>query len=114
MSNTNIDSDLVISHLEPQYSIMEFSPPEMHACLAIGLMPNLASGRREQRRNCHFCSFFGARFDARVNSWFLCCDDFDNLAMPACLLSTLILLKQYSMEEVSAARSGVHEDTFRD
>ena len=39
---------------------------------------------------------------------------FDNLTMPARLLWTLMFLKKCSTEEASAARAGVHEDTFRD
>ena len=112
--NTYIGSDLVIFHLESQYNIMEFVPPEIFMHLAIGLIPNLASGRCEQRRNRRFRSFFGTRIDTCVDLCFLCYDDFDNLTMPVYLLWTLMFLKQYSTEEVNAARAGVHEDTFRD
>ena len=93
---------------------MEFVPPEIFMRLAIGLMPNLASGRCEQRRNRRFRSFFGTSIDTCVDLWFLCYDDFDNLTMPLHLLWTLMFLKQCSTEEVNAARAGVHEDTFRD
>ena len=40
--------------------------------------------------------------------------DFDNFTMPACLLWTLMLLKQCSTDEASAAWTRAREDTFRD
>ena len=66
LSNMNIGSDLVISHLEAQRNTIEFVPPDFFMRLAIGLMPNLASGRYEQRRNRCIRSFLGTNIGACV------------------------------------------------
>ena len=103
--NTCISSDLVISHLEMQNGIVEFVLLEMLMHVATGLMPNVASGRCEQRRNHYFCSFFCTRIGTCVDSWGLH-DNFENLTMPARFLGTLMLLKERSTEEENATRVG--------
>ena len=91
---------------------MEFVPLETFMHLAIGLTPNLASGRCEQRRNRRFRSFVGTRIDACVDLCFLCYDDFDNSTMPVHLLWTLMFLNQHSTEEVNAAGLGFMKTPF--
>ena len=112
--NTCVGSDLAIFHLESQRNVVEPVLLETLAGFVRGLTPNLASGWCDKRRNRRFRSFFGTNIGTCVDLWLLCCDDFDNVTMPAYLLRTLVRLKRYCTEEESAIPAGAHKDTFRD